>query len=238
MVKGLERLESDAQTGTSTFCLVGQPGVTQTAREVAAGAVASKEVFLCFAKSAVHLWIGGCFASLHGADVALDRAETIVSKSLFKHALLYHCTKYKIPFPSELPQITVHLEGKESREMVSLLGNADFIPIEPKYRKEVLDQRDSMYFNSSHVFNFDFNNAYITQNLVHKDTEVTIMDTYKEIFVTMGDKLTGAHRKEKCMGAIKSFFKAKKDATLVEKIAVSLFSLKHKIYAAMKYFAI
>jgi len=242
VIKGLEKIERDVRTGVSLFCLVGQPGVTQIAREVSpsTSSLASKEVFLCIPKdiSKTFLWIGSCFTSLHGADVFLEKGGTIISESLLKHALMSHCTKYGIPIPKVLPDIRIQLEGKETKEMTTILGDIGFIPNEIKYRKEILDQRDSMYFNSSHSFNFDFNNAYVTQNLVHKDNEVTIMDTHKEVFVTIGEKLTGVYRKKKCMDAIKLFFKAKKDPILLEKVAVTFFSLKYKVYAAMKYFAI
>ena len=53
----------------------------------------------------------------------------------------------------------IQLEGKEDSKIICDIGTIELIPNEAKYRKNILDQRESMYYNSSHAFDLDFENG-------------------------------------------------------------------------------
>lgn len=227
----------------SLYHLLGQPKVGQIARELppSINSLASNGVFLCISKEfKPFLWIGQLWILQYGLHVKINEINSFISKSLFSRILLSYYSERNLKMPKYLPEIKIIIEGRESenKEIFGILGDQTLIKNELKYRKKVLDSREVIYLNSTHGFNFAFEENYRLHTLVHKDKDISIMDTHKEIFLLVGIGLQKEERIEKIKATLKAFFAAKKSKSLIQKVTVTFFLAHSKVYSAMKYLVV
>ena len=237
-----EEIRASLLNPTRLYHLYGQPRISQVAREVtpAMSSLASKGIFLCITRGfKAFLWIGEYFASLYGAAIRINESSTILSEGLLKRIIHGYCKVKNMDYPTKIPEVHIMLEGKENPKAMELLGRPTFIKNELKYSKEVLDYRDSLYYDMTQESSFTFEEDNKSYSSIKEDSkDLMIMDTNKEIFLLIGDKLVKEERRAKFKTVVKAFFSAKKSKSMIQKVTITLISAKSKIYAALKYLTI